>query len=472
MVMRKVTIVPRGALADAADPEPAQPPSPSAKAGRGPGLTQAGVLSIEALTAPFDEPEAPARAAAEPDPMDELLAPAQASAPVPSMAELLRPAPKQGAQAKDAVKAKRAPRAADLPPTPELADLDAAFDTEGVAFDRSRRKAFQALPPAIPGVRREPGHIRKKRLMQLAPEDRPAWVTKQRPRKPAGTQPLAPTGVGPSRLVYTRQTYDRILTLYRDIGVNHSAVAREAGWHPRTIRRAYDEGWPQYKWARPIRLVLEQDIAEAKSTARDRAEELRREVNAKASVAKTKLEEAILIEEQVLVAARKNVAAAYGLSAQLVPAVAAAVSYVRETMCRQVVDVGGEKWVPKTGAELKAAGIDPMAALRLVDRHALVLQRVSNTAKTIIDLSRVGRGDPTEITEERKALIIDMSAEDALREMENQDEALRLIRLEAMAQRKRRLEDRGGTIDTEGEDITERESAEDAELDEDEEPTP
>jgi hypothetical protein len=255
---------------------------------------------------------------------------------------------------------------------------------------------------------------------------------------PNAAHPKPKRGTG----MYTKPNYQRAVTAYREIGINHSAVSRELGWGIETCRRLYKDGWRGIAWARPIADVIAEDTANGKAAAVAAQEVERREVQARAAVAKGKFEEAVQLEEHIISAARKNVAAAYNLSAQLLPAITAAVHFVREELCERVVDATGERWTPRTAAALRSAGVKPEYALKLIERYALIINRITATSDTVMDQSRLNRGQPTSITEERHSTVLQMTAEEAMLEIQAQDETIRLIAMQANTDKAARHDER------------------------------
>jgi hypothetical protein len=129
-------------------------------------------------------------------------------------------------------------------------------------------------------------------------------------------------------------------------------------------------------------------------------------------------------EEALLQAARKNVAAAFGLSAKLVPAMDGAVGYIRS------VFVDPATGQPKTPAQVEAAGVDPKVAMSLLRQHAAILARATGIAETLVQLGRTERSEPNLVVGH---VVQDMTAEQAAEEIEAQEAAISIIRREGSA---------------------------------------
>lgn len=186
------------------------------------------------------------------------------------------------------------------------------------------------------------------------------------------------------RRALTRDIYETLLAAFREAPGAFAASARRAGVDPRTAKRLW-KGPPllDYPWARPIRLVLEEERLEALARARD---EERRAIEA--SIAEREKGRAAAIEvraqeEQVSKLARGNVIAALGMAAELVPAMRA--------LSRVIQDAA------KPGPNGEPPAIRPGDAMHLLSRHSTMLTKAVNAAQQVLDLGRLDRGEPTAI---------------------------------------------------------------------------
>lgn len=221
---------------------------------------------------------------------------------------------------------------------------------------------------------------------------------------------------------YNRATYEKILAAFREHPGNYMGAAKVAGVDRRMAKRAYLTGWPPRNWARPIHEVLAEEQAKAKVAIAERLKREREVADAEAEKSRSAAIEVAQIETQILQGARRNVAAVFGLSAKLVPAMDGLVSYVREL----IIDKATNQVKP--AADLEKAGINPDRALRLISAHSLILQRAFNVGFDVIQLRRLNEGLPGAIV---GLTPVEMTAEQAADELENQEEALRLIKQEA-----------------------------------------
>ncbi len=189
------------------------------------------------------------------------------------------------------------------------------------------------------------------------------------------------TGMGEKRSVVTREFYDSLVIAFRETPGNASAAARRALCERRMAKRGWEKGWPQYPWARPIKLVLEEEIVSAQAAARTaviRAQEAQEEER---ELARQEAIEARKQEQQMLKAARGDVLAALVLAADLVGAMRVAVAAIKDQM--------------KVGPDGKLPQIPPAAAMGLLTRHATLVQKAVGAAEAVIQLSRLDRGAAT-----------------------------------------------------------------------------
>jgi hypothetical protein len=229
------------------------------------------------------------------------------------------------------------------------------------------------------------------------------------------------------RRKYTRTEYERILQGFRETPGNYAAASKFAGCDYRMAKRAWETGWSSPKtgpipWARPVREVLAEEQAASRAGLADRLRRERELADAEAEKARSVAIERAAIEEQILQGARRNVAAVFGLSAKLVPAMDALVGYVRQVVLDPATNL------PRPAADIEKAGIKADDALRLIGRHSLILQRAFSVGHAVIQLRRASEGLPTSVI---GIAAVDLTPEAAAEELEAQEEAIRLIKAEA-----------------------------------------
>ena len=218
---------------------------------------------------------------------------------------------------------------------------------------------------------------------------------------------------------FSRKTYEQILQSFREAPGNVSNAARNAGVDFKTAKRLWEVGWPKFTWARPIQDMLEEERQKALATVAERMQKERSIHESERERARVLGIETKAAEEQLLLAARKNIAAAFGLSAKLVPAMDAVVGYIRAS----VLNPDGS---PKSHAEI-GSQLSVREAMGLLARHAATIGRAYDVAERIIQLGRTERNEPNVIVGH---VVPEMSAEEAAAEIEEQEQAIEIIRRE------------------------------------------
>lgn len=219
---------------------------------------------------------------------------------------------------------------------------------------------------------------------------------------------------------FSRKTYELVLEGFRDSPGNIAHAARHAGVDWQTAKRLWDVGWPKFTWARPMREVVEEERQKALAEVAARLQKEKELHEADREKTRAMAVEQKAAEEQLLIAARKNVAAAFGLSAKLVPAMDGAVGYIRQVF----LNPDGTQ---KSAKDVEAAGIDPKTAVSILRQHAGILARATGVMETLIQLGRTQRNEPNAIVGH---VVADMSAEEAAEEIEAQEAAIAIIRSE------------------------------------------
>lgn len=211
------------------------------------------------------------------------------------------------------------------------------------------------------------------------------------------------------RRAVTREFYDSLVIAYREAPGNASFASRRALCDRRMAKRGWELGWPAYPWARPIKVVLEEEKQAAQAALRRAQISAQEAAEAERELARQESIEGLKQERQMLKAARGDVLSVLVIAAELVPAMRA---------CAQAV-AAAMKPDPATG---KPAQIAPAVAMGLLTRHATLVQKAVGSAEAIIQLSRLDRGAATVI---HGAAAEDLSIEDALAELEAVEEVLR-----------------------------------------------
>lgn len=224
-----------------------------------------------------------------------------------------------------------------------------------------------------------------------------------------------------ARRPITPEIYAALVAAYRDSPGNHRLAASQAGVFWRTAKKGWEEGWPATLWAaKPIREVIAEEHAMARQTmverdkAKDealkrdleeasrRAVELSIQPQAERDRVKQDAIEARAEEGTAVRLARSNAIGLLRTMGELVPAI--------------------KQLVVKTAAQMHlAVDMTPGSLVRLLREFAAAAKAVSEATEMALKMERLVLGEPTEIL---GLMAIDMSTDEAVREIMNAQEAL------------------------------------------------
>lgn len=213
----------------------------------------------------------------------------------------------------------------------------------------------------------------------------------------------------PGRRVIDLDFYESLVSAFLAVPGNASAAAREAGCDRRTAARAWSLGWPRKGFApikqrvedeqRAARARLLRDEQDAREAKRDAAAKL--EADASIDRAKSRAEEARAVR-----AARANALALQGATARLNRGALALAQRIEA----QLLNTNDE-----------AAKLKPREAVALLRQVAAINRESNDAARLAVQLERLVLGEPDQVVGH---VLIDMTPEDARREIERANEAL------------------------------------------------
>lgn len=215
----------------------------------------------------------------------------------------------------------------------------------------------------------------------------------------------------------TKTRYEAVVEGFRRAPGNYMQAAQYAGCGWRAAKILWNRGWVKHQWARPIKDVLADEQALKQEAVGRRIRGERAVQDAQADKARAEVEQAREAEAELLGLARKNVRAAFALSAQLIPAMVGCVEVVKY----HTIDPKTQK--PYTPADMK---IDAVQAMGLITRYGLTLQRAYGVAESLVQLEMARRGEAGQIL--GISQVASMTPEEAAREIEEQEVCLALIR--------------------------------------------
>ena len=178
-----------------------------------------------------------------------------------------------------------------------------------------------------------------------------------------------------ARRIIDRNTYDLLLTAYRDTPGNHTNAARVAGIDRRMARRAFETGWDSAPWAVPIKSALQSE-----------------QIAARAERAKMRTAEFIDEQTQRDNARRDAIDARatelHGLKMARGVSIATFNALLR--VMRDIQPVAER--VRAMADDLD--NVSPERALNILDRVARLANTATNTAQTVMRMERLHAGDP------------------------------------------------------------------------------
>jgi hypothetical protein len=195
------------------------------------------------------------------------------------------------------------------------------------------------------------------------------------------------------RLRYDKATYDAVLDAYRQAGHNHVKASALCGVHRAACANFYENGFKSRKWARPIKEVLAEEAADARTQATLRAEEERqreRDLLDAERIRRKKLLNLTLEEEAAMMAAiRKNVTGVMAIANHMQPAMLR----VAKVVMSAVVD--------DQGKPLAVPLVNPLQAMKLLRDYAAIVNRGALAADIVRADGRLERdGKPEEVATE------------------------------------------------------------------------
>lgn len=235
------------------------------------------------------------------------------------------------------------------------------------------------------------------------------------------------------RRAYSRDIYDALLDAYRASPGNHSQAMKRTGWTWDACKRAWELGWKQFDWARPIKTVVYEEEAKARAVALERSEKERELQDAERERIRQAHIEATADRILIRKGVRTSLKNALGASAYAGPALISMSSFLLHEFCDQGPD---GRWVPKPYLDLKAGGMTAAKAVGFAKDFNTMLARVVLAAGEAEKVDRLEEGKPTEIvggsvavvdlTEEQELEVLDIAA-DAARKLREEPQRFRVL---------------------------------------------
>ncbi len=215
-----------------------------------------------------------------------------------------------------------------------------------------------------------------------------------------------------SSRVITRELWEAILAAFRSNPGQFSYVQERTGVGRRLAKRAWDEGWlPRIPYARPIRIVLEEEKFKARAEQRRQEELARHGQTAEQKAAAEDARKATAQEGQMISAGRATVLGLTFTVNQLIP-----------TLKQMGVDIAADV----AAGKLKG---NPEKAMRALREVASSLRMLTESGMKLLEAERLVKGEPTSIIGVQGG-VDDMSLEEAERTV------IRATNLFALARRR------------------------------------
>lgn len=177
----------------------------------------------------------------------------------------------------------------------------------------------------------------------------------------------------------TREVYDALVAAFREQPGNGSAAARTVGIEARAALRAWHKGWPRFEWGRPIKDVIADEQAAAR-TAQLRAVDERRDQVDKEREQRRSLAVAAYREEGEMIARmRGNV-------------------LIGVTLVRHLVTIGAhvlKDLAEDVGTKGALKDLTPLQKVVLGNSVARSADMLSRACTVVTELDRKHYGDPT-----------------------------------------------------------------------------
>lgn len=180
-----------------------------------------------------------------------------------------------------------------------------------------------------------------------------------------------------ARRPVTRELYAKLVAGFRDAPGNATHAAKVADCERRMAKRGWEEGWPVYPWAEPIRRVIDREKQEEQE--RKRAEEVERARQA-VKVRDDARDDALKTHEQegqMVKAARVNVVVLLNATGRLGPALQVLSEQIRQ--------------------RIETNQIEPSEASGLLRNVASAAAQMVKAGQVALQLERLYRGQPTDI---------------------------------------------------------------------------
>lgn len=184
-----------------------------------------------------------------------------------------------------------------------------------------------------------------------------------------------------ARRVLTRTIYDRLTEGFREAPGNATHAGKTAGCDRRMAKRGWETGWPKFAWARPIRLIIEEEKTAAKVKAAEIDRGMSQKQKADRDMARDMSVNARTQFGQLLTLNQGTLIRASGTVAHLSIAGVKLAQYLQK----------------KIIADVEAGTLPPGAGLSMLNRISHVMERLISSSHSHLQTHNLFHGEATEI---------------------------------------------------------------------------
>jgi hypothetical protein len=221
-----------------------------------------------------------------------------------------------------------------------------------------------------------------------------------------------------SRVAITPERYQMFLDAFMSLGNRPNAVAKRIGCDASTAKRAWEKGWPQVPYGAPIARVYADAIRRLDTTRHEaekkqwvdltRTQAESREsapcakdselISSRAAESALRPSAAAILQQSALDATQTEVDLLQAFRCNLIGAVS-----VSNRVLRGLEALAGAAAENAIITAQNVAQVTPERALRPLERFARIIDILSASTKSVIEMQRLLVGAPQQITEQRAA---------------------------------------------------------------------
>lgn len=211
-----------------------------------------------------------------------------------------------------------------------------------------------------------------------------------------------------ARRPVTREFYENLLAAYRDTPRNHGVAARRAGCDYRMAKRGWEQGWsPRLPWARPIRVMIDEEQIAARDLQRRLEDEERKASQEERDRARQDSVAALAQEGQMIKGGRAVVLNSLAVVATILPSL--------------------KKMADNLNAQINGGALPtPVMTMRIMRDFSTVVGRLVMAAQQLVAVERDSKGEPSKVI--GLEVTAGLTVEEAVREIKEASALYELAR--------------------------------------------